>query len=107
MLAPASTGQHRAAPASTGQHRPAPASTGQHRPAPALHMLSFENFVKSMPPSLSELKVTPSFCFAFKIPDDVAASNNYIRNLSIRIPHGFVFYASLRYILMLLFDMNL
>ena len=36
--------------------------------------LSFENFVKSMPPSLSELKVTPSFCFAFKIPDDVTAS---------------------------------
>ena len=41
-------------------------------------MLSFENFVKSMPPSLSELKVTPSFCFAFKIPDDVAPSNMYI-----------------------------
>jgi hypothetical protein len=40
-------------------------------------MLSFENFVKSMPPSLSELKVTPSFCFAFKIPDDVAASTLY------------------------------
>ena len=40
-------------------------------------MLSFENFVKSMPPSLSELKVTPSFCFAFKIPDNVAASNTY------------------------------
>ena len=40
-------------------------------------MLSFENFVKSMPPSSSELKVTPSFCFAFKIPDDVTASNNY------------------------------
>ena len=40
-------------------------------------MLSFENFVKSMPPSLSELKVTPSFCFAFKIRDDVAASNIY------------------------------
>ena len=37
-------------------------------------MLSFENFVKSMAPSLSELKVLPSFCFAFKIPDDVAAS---------------------------------
>ena len=37
-------------------------------------MVSFENFVKSMPPSLSEWKVTPSFCFAFKIPDDVAAS---------------------------------
>ena len=41
-------------------------------------MLSFENFVKSMPPSLSELKVTPSFCFAFKIPDDRAASNTYV-----------------------------
>ena len=26
---------------------------------------------------LSELKVTPSFCFAFKIPDDVTASNTY------------------------------
>ena len=36
----------------------------------ALHMVSFETFVKSMPPSLSELKVTPSFCFPFKIPDD-------------------------------------
>ena len=52
--------------------------TSQHRPAPALHMLSFENFVKSMPPSLSELKVTPSFCFAFKIPDDVTASTLYV-----------------------------
>ena len=50
-------------------------SPGQHRPAPALHMLSFENFVKSMLPSLSELKVTPSFCFAFKIPDDRAVTN--------------------------------
>ena len=38
-------------------------------------MVSFEIFVKSMPPSLSELKVTPSFCFAFKIPDDVTASS--------------------------------
>ena len=38
-------------------------------------MLSFENFVKSMPPSLSEFKVTPSFCFAFKIPDDRAVTN--------------------------------
>ena len=37
-------------------------------------MLSFENFVKSMPPSLSELKVMPSFCFAFKIPDNVTAT---------------------------------
>ena len=41
-------------------------------------MVSFETFVKAMPPSLSELKVLPSFCFAFKIPDDVAASNRYL-----------------------------
>jgi hypothetical protein len=40
-------------------------------------MVSFEIFVKAMPPSISELKVLPSFCFAFKIPDDVAASNTY------------------------------
>jgi hypothetical protein len=41
-------------------------------------MVSFEIFVKAMPPSLSELKVLPSFCFAFKIPDDVTASNTYL-----------------------------
>ena len=41
-------------------------------------MVSFEIFVKAMPPGLSELKVLPSFCFAFKIPDDVAASIMYI-----------------------------
>ena len=52
--------------------------TSQHRPAPALHMLSFENFVKSMPPSLSALKVTPSFCFAFKISDDRAVTSSYV-----------------------------
>ena len=40
-------------------------------------MVSFENFVKSMTPSLLELKVTPSFCFAFKIPDNVTATNTY------------------------------
>ena len=40
-------------------------------------MVSFEIFVKAMPPSLSELKVTPSFCFAFKIPDDRAVTNTY------------------------------
>ena len=34
-------------------------------------MVSFEIFVKAMPPSLSELKVLPSFCLAFKIPDDM------------------------------------
>ena len=32
---------------------------------------------KLMTPSLLELKVTPSFCFAFKIPDDVTATNKY------------------------------
>ena len=37
-------------------------------------MVSFEIFVKAMPPSLLELKVLPSFCFSFKIPDDVTAS---------------------------------
>ena len=40
-------------------------------------MVSFENFVKSMTPSLMELKVTPSFCFAFKIPDNVTATTQY------------------------------
>jgi hypothetical protein len=38
-------------------------------------MVSFENFVKSLPPSLSELKVKPIFCFPIKIRDDRAASN--------------------------------
>ena len=40
-------------------------------------MVSFENFVKSMPPRLSELKVTPSFCFPFKIPDNPTAATVY------------------------------
>ena len=30
-----------------------------------------------MSPSISELKVLPSFCFAFKIPDDRAVTNTY------------------------------
>ena len=46
-------------------------------------MVSFEIFVKAMPPSLSELKVLPSFSFAFKIPDNVAASNKYMEYVSI------------------------
>ena len=50
-------------------------------------MVSFENFVKSMPRSLSELKVTPIFCFAFKIPDDVTASNNYGVHKSPQLMH--------------------
>ena len=40
-------------------------------------MVSFEIFVKAMPPSLLELKVLPSFCYAFKIPDNVTASILY------------------------------
>ena len=43
-------------------------------------MVSFENVVKSMRPSLSELKVIPSFCFAFKIPDNVTATNTNMYN---------------------------
>ena len=41
-------------------------------------MVSFEIFVKAMPPSLSELKVLRSFCFAFKIPDDRAVTSIHI-----------------------------
>ena len=41
-------------------------------------MVSFEIFVKAMPPSLLELKVLLCFCFAFKIPDDVAVTNTYL-----------------------------
>ena len=43
----------------------------------ALHIVIFENFVKSMTSCLSQLKVTHSFCFAFKIPDNVTATNTY------------------------------
>ena len=38
----------------------------------ALHIVIFENFLKS------KLKVTPSFCFAFKIPVDPTASIIYL-----------------------------
>ena len=40
----------------------------------ALHIVIFENFVKSMTSSLSKLKVTPGFCFPFKIPDNPTAT---------------------------------
>ena len=52
-------------------------------------MVSFEIFVKAMPPSLSELKVLPSFCFAFKIPDDRAVTNVYkpITVYGVRLAH--------------------
>ena len=46
-------------------------------------MVSFEIFVKSMPPSLSEWKVTPSFCFAFKIPDNRAVTTKYRVSVSV------------------------
>ena len=42
----------------------------------ALHIAIFENFVKSMTPCLSKLKVTPSFCLGFKIPDDLSPDRN-------------------------------
>ena len=41
----------------------------------ALHIDIFENFVESMTPCLSKLKVTPSFCFTFKIPDNPTATD--------------------------------
>jgi hypothetical protein len=43
----------------------------------ALHIVIFENFVKSMTSCLSKLKVTPSCCFPFKIPDHPTATNIY------------------------------
>ena len=45
-------------------------------------MVSFEIFVKAMPPSLSKLKVLPSFCFAFKIPDNVTVTTIYSKSLT-------------------------
>ena len=51
-------------------------------------MVSFEIFVKSMPPSLSELKVLPSFCFAFKIPDDVTVTTIYDQEIFRDIVEG-------------------
>ena len=44
----------------------------------ALHMVSLENFVKSMTHNLLELKITPSFCFANKIPDNVTTTSMYL-----------------------------
>ena len=54
-------------------------------------MVSFEIFAKAMPPSLSELKVLPSFCFVFKIPDDGALTTDYVLELkSISLFYHFV-----------------
>jgi hypothetical protein len=44
----------------------------------ALHVVIFENFLKSMTSFLSKLKVTPSFCFTFKIPDEPTATTTYL-----------------------------
>ena len=54
-------------------------------------MVSFENFVKSMSPTLSELKVTPRFCFPSKIPDDPTGTNKYV------CLHMYVFVCVLRH----------
>ena len=54
-------------------------------------MVSFEIFVKLMPPNLSELKVLPSFCFAFKIPDNVAVTNSYIMRKKSVMPWVYFF----------------
>ena len=35
--------------------------------------------------SLSELKVTPSFCFPFKIPDDPTTSTVYLHEITLRL----------------------
>ena len=62
----------------------------------------FQNFVKSMPPSLSELKVTPSFCFAFKIPDDVTATNKqHMKKLLVFWFYRVVAYCHYKYFCML------
>jgi hypothetical protein len=57
-------------------------------------MVSFENFVKLMMPSLSELRVTPCFCFPFKIPDNVTSTNKY-KALKFSEFFFFVFFQSL------------
>ena len=58
----------------------------------------FENFEKSMMSCLSKFKVTPKFCFPFKISDDPTASNVYVgTNKSITIPIRIRMYSSQRY----------
>ena len=44
----------------------------------ALQIVIFGNFVKSMTSRLSHLKVTPSFCFPFKIRDNPTTSSTYV-----------------------------
>ena len=45
----------------------------------ALHIVIFESFIKSTVSYLPKLKVTPSFCFVFEIPDDLNATNMPIK----------------------------
>ena len=57
----------------------------------ALHIVIFENIVKSMTSCLSKLKVIPSFCFAFKIPDNVTETTVYVprlENIQFLFLHG-------------------
>ena len=74
-------------------------------------MVSFENFVKSMPPSLSELKVRPSFCFAFKIPDNPTATKLHIcaqqlsrqfslTHMYVQVHSMYTYYGSMNYLLL-------
>ena len=48
-----------------------------------LHIVIFESFIQSKTSCLSKLKVTPSFCFAFKIPDNPTATyvNKYLLHI--------------------------
>ena len=59
-------------------------------------MVSFENFVKSMQRSLLELKVIPSFCFAFNFADDVTAfvlgADEYLERVEGQIRKCLFFY---------------
>ena len=41
-------------------------------------------FEGGLPLGLSELKVTPSFCLPFKIPDDPTATTTYVLYLKIK-----------------------
>ena len=61
-------------------------------------MVSFENFVKSLPPSLSELKVKPIFCFPIKIRDDPTASNKYSNSYEMWKPLSIKITSRLRFV---------
>ena len=52
-------------------------------------MVGYEIFVKSMTPCLSELKVTPNFCFPNKIPDNLTATTMYVDFCSQRLQYRY------------------